>query len=558
MSLLSPRFAIALALGVLLPTIASALDASEANLVDSTSIEVPNSFSVEDGITYVGIDGCERMLANEAVVTATWNLAFSPANEGAVIEEYNTFSVSRGNNTRIDCSSGELCAPISDDDIDFGDTSVSAQLDFATLLGNANQTECTGFDLEFFARLTLKETIGGETTDDADAKFIVDTSRPTAPSGLTATATENRVTVTFDASPESDVDRYFVFYSATGFEGGALPGDVEATSKVLGDSTSGDVSIDVSDADSIFVAVAAQDLNGNFSPLSGVVSARIIATNDFWESYRTAGGEETGGCSTTSAGSSPLAALFVVFGLIALGRRRRERYLVATLFALALVATPLTASADTPTWGALEIKLGSYYPAIDEEFGGSGPFGETFGSDNLLMGELELDGWIWQGFGKLGVGAHIGFSRVKGNAQAADPDEQSEVSDTTSFGIIPIRGSLIYRFDWLAQHTAIPLSASVKLGPDFYRWRIADGTGDTAEFDGDTASGWKTGWHFAANLQLLLDVIDPGTAAAFDLAWGVNNSYLFAELMMTRVDDFGGDGFDLSDNIWLFGLSFEF
>ena len=42
------------------------------------------------------------------------------------------------------------------------------------------------------------------------------------------------------------------------------------------------------------------------------------------------------------------------------------------------------------------------------------------------------------------------------------------------------------------------------------------------------------------------------------MSWGVNNSYFFAEYMITRIDGFGSPGFDLSDNMWMFGLAFEF
>lgn len=232
---------------------------------------------------------------------------------------------------------------------------------------------------------------------------------------------------------------------------------------------------------------------------------------------------------------------------------------IACLFALVglTLAGPATAHAETPIYGNVEVKLGGYYPSIDDEFGGEGPFGQIFGDDWLLYGELEVDYYLFQGFGKAGIGMHIGYSSVDGNV-IADEADGSEITDTTSFTVVPLRLSGVYRFDIPALEWGIPLVPVGKLGLDYYIWDVDDSAGDTAVADGTTGSGGTWGWHGTLALHLLLDVIDPSTAAVFDLNWGVNNSYLFAEYMVTRIDDFGGDSLDLSDEIWAFGLAFEF
>lgn len=235
-----------------------------------------------------------------------------------------------------------------------------------------------------------------------------------------------------------------------------------------------------------------------------------------------------------------------------------RRFLTLITLVAAAWGAPAVAAAETPIHGNFEFRLGGYYPAIDDEFGDNGPFAEVFGEKNLLLGELEVDGYLWQRFGKFGIHGNIGFSKVKGTAIAADTAEQDAVEDTTTFGITPLRAGLVYRYDYSAIHHGIPLAAVFKGGLDFYRWRIADSNGETASVGGETGAGWTNGWHLSAALHLLLDIIDPASAAAFDLSWGVNNSYLFVEYMMTKIDDFGGGGFDLSDNIWMFGLSFEY
>lgn len=552
---------IAAALTLLSSANAFGLEPETADLISSTTVEVPSSFDIEEETAFIGIKECKNMVRNEATLTTTWESAFDPttADGRDLVRDLWYFGVERGSGARIDCKSGELCAAIDDEDVDYTSSAITAEVTFFDLTDLEDTAACAGFDREYFVRVTVREDVGSDTTENADARYVVDTTRPTAPSGLTTSVTEDTIEVEFEGSADEDTARYFVFWSSEAFEGGANPDDLELNRSVLGEDPSGDVPVDFKGDETIFVAVAAQDEAGNFSALSGVVETSVVATNDFWEEYKAAGGQESG-CSTARGAGSGWLVLFVlglIFGWG--GRRRRRRFASAVVVCLGVLAlAPQTASAETPTYGAFELKLGTYYPNIDSEFGDSGPFSDIFGTKNLVMGEIEVDGWIWQGFGKAGVAASFGFSRVKGTARAANPDNQSEVSDTTSFGVMPFRVGAMYRFDWLALHTKIPLSFNLEGGFDFYRWRIADSNGNTAEFDGESASGWKPGYHLGGGVQLLLDFLDTATAAAFDLNWGINNSYLFAEYLVTRVDGFGAEGFDLSDNIWLFGLSFEF
>lgn len=537
---------------------ALALDSETADLVTSYTIEVPKSFRIDedDGTVFVGIAGCNSMLAN-ARVSVAFKTSFNPQSNPTVIEELDVFSVPRDSTARIDCITGDLCQKIDTDDYDLTATGVLVDIAFADILAAADVTDCEPFDLEFFIRLIVEASLTDSTaTENADAKIVVDTTRPASPSGLTAAATENAIAVEFEASADPDINRYFVYWSSSPFDGGQDPASLTLERKTLGDKTSGSITVTLDPTKDVYVSVVAEDLAGNLSTLSGVVQATVVETNDFWEQYRRAGGAERGGCATTTADPSAWLLLIAV-GLF--GARRR-RLAAALLVSTVVSVAPLAAGAESPTWGAFEIKFGGYYPAIDDEFGGSGPFESTFGGKNLLLGELEIDGWLWQGFGKVGVAGHIGYTHVKGGAvpSAETTGDELAIEDTTGFTIIPMRISAVYRFDWLAQNTRIPVSASIKVGPDFYRWRITNAAKETATFDGDGGSGWKRGWHLAAGLQLLLDFIDPSAAAAFDLSWGINNSYFFVEFMKTRVDNFGGEGFDLSDDIWMFGLSFEF
>lgn len=225
-----------------------------------------------------------------------------------------------------------------------------------------------------------------------------------------------------------------------------------------------------------------------------------------------------------------------------------------------------TTNNDSPIVGSFELKLGGYYPSnIDAELEAAGQpaaFKEFYGSNSLLYGELVVERYILQRYGKFGFGGHIGIARRKGNVQAVDQvevEEGEELPGETNFRVVPLRVSLFYKYDYSAIHHNVPLVPFVRAGLDYHLWRVADAEGEvSSEDDGATSRGARSGWHASLGVQLLLDFVDPATAAAFDLSWGVNNSYLFGEYMISRVDSFGADGLDLSDEQWLFGLAFEF
>ncbi len=283
-----------------LTTRASALEPEQADLVTSVSLQLPSSFDIEEETAYIGITGCESMVRNQGKITTTWETVFDPttADGGELVRDFWFFSVDRGAGARIACGeSGDLCTAVDDEDVDFTSSTLTVELDFTELAELEDPEECTGFDSEFFVRATVREDVDLDTNQNADARYIVDTVRPSAPSGLTAMVTEDTIDVEFEGSADQDVSRYFVFWSTSPFEGGANPDELELNRKVLGEDPSGSVSVDLT-TDAVYVAVAAQDETGNFSMLSGVVESNVVETRDFWEEYKAAGGTEDGGCST--------------------------------------------------------------------------------------------------------------------------------------------------------------------------------------------------------------------------------------------------------------------
>lgn len=537
---------------------AQALEPTSSSLVTDVTMSVPSSYRTEENTAYLGIAECERMISASSEVSVTYATNVDPTVESGSQKRFDAgyiFSVPRGSNSPVTCPSG--CTTLSEDsNVTLTSELVRLRLPFTELVDVTSLEGCDGFDSEFFLRTSLRRDSADDTElVTSDARLVVDTIRPTPPSGFDVTVTQDRVEATWEISDSTDVGQYGIYFSTTPFEGGVASDSSLGSQFVTaaGERTSGSFLVSTAPGSTLYIAMVSVDENGNESLMTTPISAVAIETVDFWEQYKSLGGAEEGGCQSVGGSGSILALL-----LVALFGFRRRRFKASSALAgsalVALIAFPTDAFADSDTNGTIEIKLGGFYPDIDTEVAAT-PFQDVFGSGNLWYFELEAGFYFWQGFGKLGAAYHIGYSSVTGNALTADG---TEVSDETTFGILPNRGSLFYRFDILATDYFIPLVPVGKVGLDYYVWWSEGPDGENSVVQGSEAFGGKWGWHASLGLHFLLDVLDSSSAALFDHNWGVNNSYLFGEYMITQIDDFGGAGLNLSDNFWLFGLNFEY
>ncbi len=255
--------------------------------------------------------------------------------------------------------------------------------------------------------------------------------------------------------------------------------------------------------------------------------------------------------------------------------RGAPAYLIAGLLGtLALVGFTTNAAADSPTTGNFNLKFGPYYPSIDEEFdGNTSPFEASFGSNARVLGQISGEYYLWQGHGKFGVGAQAGYTNFTGTSEiqgggggdgsdggdgGGSSDEGVTIEEETKFRVFPLGDIATYRWDHPVEEWNIPLAAKVEGGFDYYIWRVKDGGGDISRADGTKAAGGVPGFHLAGRLEFLLNIIDPETAASFDMNWGINRTYLFAEYNYSNIRGFGGDHFRLGDSTWKAGLAFEF
>jgi hypothetical protein len=139
-------------------------------------------------------------------------------------------------------------------------------------------------------------------------------------------------------------------------------------------------------------------------------------------------------------------------------------------------------------------------------------------------------------------------------------------SDTTVFNLLPLSLTAFYRFDWLADRTSIPFVPYLRGGLAYHIWWVTTGTGNVSRFEGaDPASsdddvrgrGGKLGLVGTAGIALLLNTLEPEAAGNLFESTSIRGTYVFIEYQASKVDGFGQEGFDFSDNTWNLGLYVE-
>ncbi|MCP3097739.1 MXAN_2562 family outer membrane beta-barrel protein [Myxococcus sp. K15C18031901] len=211
---------------------------------------------------------------------------------------------------------------------------------------------------------------------------------------------------------------------------------------------------------------------------------------------------------------------------------------------------------ESPRSGAIVVRAGGYKPEIDKEkaLNGATPYKDTFGESSLLVIELEMQRFFYQGIGTAGVGLSAGYGEKYAAAKLAGGGNAAE---KTALKLVPLQLNGFYKFDYAAFEWGIPLVPYGKLGLVYTPWWVTKGD-STNTAQGIKGSGGKWGWAATAGVSFLLDVLQPRFARDFDSDLGVNHSYLFAEYSYADVDNFGAGGLDLSSRRWMFGLTLDY
>ncbi len=251
-------------------------------------------------------------------------------------------------------------------------------------------------------------------------------------------------------------------------------------------------------------------------------------------------------------------------------KSRRNGWAVVGGLVLGLTSTPVLAQGSTvvgattrmesPKNQMLEIKLGSIRPLIGEEDGLSGdPYEDAFGSSGMLLLELEMERYFYQGIGTAGVGFSVGYAEKYGRAQVIDGSGNitGDAAEATGLMVLPLRLHAVYRFDWAALKFNIPFVPYAKAGLAATPWWVSKG-GELEQVGEQKAIGTRFGYAGTLGISFLMDFLEPRLARDFDSDLGVNHSYLFAEFTYADVNNFGRDGLNLSTRHWMFGLALEF
>ena len=270
-----------------------------------------------------------------------------------------------------------------------------------------------------------------------------------------------------------------------------------------------------------------------------------------------------------------LAGIFLLFclGLALLVRRVIKKHnnnqpasatkttaaalLIAAAAAAALTAAPsdayaLDADDESHVNMMFEFKAGPYTP---DKLGNA--YSKHFGDNSGYLIEAEYDYQFWRGVGSVGIGFHLAYGSVSGHA--VDKTGENTVDDTTLHWL-PLRLSLVYRFDYLWQRFNVPLILYAKAGFDYYIWFVKGADGISKDDEGNEAYGGTFGFHVNAGLAFVLDWLSPSMAKSFDVEWGVNNSYIFAEFLYADINNFySGGAMDLTEQAtFQIGIAIEF
>ncbi len=219
------------------------------------------------------------------------------------------------------------------------------------------------------------------------------------------------------------------------------------------------------------------------------------------------------------------------------------------------------------------IRVGPYVPDIDNQLGGTspGPYKQMYGGYRILP-MLDVDRFLWTGFGQFGIGGSIGYMQKTAHAFTEDsmptdsPRERSP-GDENTFRLIPLALTATYRFTFLDDEYGIPLVPYIRGGLAYYIWWVRtngatakacwDGT-HTQGCDADKALGASLGVVGSIGLAIRAERIDSSAASSMRQG-GIMHAGFYGELSLAKVDGFGSDTkLAVGDRTWFAGVNFEF
>ena len=226
---------------------------------------------------------------------------------------------------------------------------------------------------------------------------------------------------------------------------------------------------------------------------------------------------------------------------------------------------------ESPQRWAFELRIGPYYPQVDDEFHGAAtPLADTMGSGQRVLFGFEGD-WQALRLGKIlsfGPGFGMAYTRLSNPAtfdyvnHPAPPDVLA--NGTTS----PMDSTLKLWFQWadavahvdaLNRNFGIPIVFTAKLGLAQALWWAAKGNITSRGVDGSIGHGRSWGPTWALGVMFDLNFAQPERARKLDAVSGINHMYLFAEWYQLKLNGFGnGNQMQVGDSTWTLGYALEF
>ncbi len=211
----------------------------------------------------------------------------------------------------------------------------------------------------------------------------------------------------------------------------------------------------------------------------------------------------------------------------------------------------------SPQYAAIEVRFGPYRPNVDDEFTGSSPFSDSFGTGESVMGGIEVD-YQFLRVPYLGtLAAGLGVSYVQYQASAPFADGTGASQHPMGLWILPVNALGIFRLDTFSRDYHVPLVPYIKGGLVYAFWESRDANRTTVTEGGAQGLGAEIGLTVNPGLMLELNFLAPQQAIDMDIASGVNHAYLFGEWMFSSVNSFG-NGMQVGASTWVLGLAIEY
>lgn len=401
------------------------------------------------------------------------------------------------------------------------------------------------------------------TSAAVNIKFAL--ARPLPPRNLTISPGDGHLRVGWSKGDEAeDIASFDVHVVPEGtVSGGGLAANVTSTTA---DVSRTDDNARLQNDAGYSVYVVAHDRYANVSDPSDAGVGFPIAVSDFYNHYRDAGGDATGGGGCSTGGGS----FWIAFGALGVAlffrRRRKARNGAALVVLFALASSGARAAEPPPKRLLVGFKIDRYDPKVDSEPGLAGtPYHDVFGPRAPLRYQLEVDWEVAHPFGTFLVGATAGFWQNYGKAILRDTPPGQPIqrsSDTTTLNVIPFGVIATYRFDWLAERwQRFPFIPYAQAGLMRALWASYNGTGSVSKdtVQGGRGSGWTNGYTTALGFAVNLNAIDLELAREAYVDTGIQRTSFFAEYGWTYLSNFHKSGqLILSDRAWRFGLAVEF